>query len=84
MKRIYKYPIEVNDYPVIKMPKESTILKVDVQKGVPCLWALVDDANAHDNRYFYLYPTGAEIDFGKKYIGSFQMLGGDLVFHLFE
>jgi len=84
MKRIFKYPIPVNDRITIEMPKGSVILTVQMQKSEPQLWALVDIDSPKIERYFYLFGTGMEVREGLVYCGSFQMLGGDLVFHLFE
>lgn len=84
MKRIFKYEIPVSDDFKLSLPKGSEILSVQMQKSIPCLWALIDEANERENRYFKLYGTGMAIDDNLKYIGTFQMLNGGLVFHLFE
>lgn len=84
MKRIYKYQIPVNDLAAIEMPEGAIILTIQMQKSEPFLWALIDPDAKKSGRYFYLFGTGMEVREGLKYIGSFQMLSGDLVFHLFE
>jgi hypothetical protein len=82
--RIYKYPISVNDEIVIKMPKDAKVLTVQMQKSEPCIWALVDPDKEEIERRFYLYGTGMTVTHSESYIGTFQMLNGGLVFHLFE
>ena len=84
MKRIYKYPIPVEDLITINMPNGAKILTVQMQNSEPCIWALVDIDEHKINKYFRLYGTGMEVPEGLKYIGTFQMLNGGLVFHLFE
>jgi hypothetical protein len=84
MKRIYKYPIPVNDQITLELPKGSEILTIQMQKSEPFIWVLVDIDQLKEERYFYLYGTGMKVKPGLKYIGTFQMLNGGLVFHLFE
>lgn len=84
MKRIFKYEIEVKDQITLLMPKNAEIISIQVQRWKPYLWALIDVDETKTERYFYLFGTGMEVKDGLKYIGSFQMYDGDLVFHLFE
>ena len=87
MKRIYKYKLEVTDEQYIVMPAGAEILTVQTQFGQPCIWALVDiDETPCDIEYkFEIFGTGNPIDddFEGKYIGTFQMAEGQLVYHLF-
>lgn len=82
---IYKYPLTVADRQEIRMPDGAQILCVQVQRGMPCVWALVDPAAPQARKAIYIYGTGHAIpaDPGR-YIGTFQVQGGDLVFHVFE
>jgi len=82
--KIYKYPIPVNDEIVIKMPMSAKVLTVQMQKSEPYIWALVNPDEEMVERRFYLYGTGMTITHSESYIGTFQMLNGGLVFHLFE
>jgi hypothetical protein len=84
MNRIYKYPIPINDEIVIVMPKGAKVLTVQIQKSQPFIWALVDTEKEPEERRFYLYGTGMTVTHCESYIGSFQMLGGGLIYHLFE
>jgi len=86
MKTIWKYPLETNDTLDILMPKNSKILTVQMQNGIPCLWVLVDDSKENERRTFALHGTGHEVNHTdiKKYIGTFQMMKGTLVVHVFE
>jgi len=84
MKRIYKYPVPIDDKFVIQMPSGAFILTVQMQKSEPQIWALVDPDKPLTNKTFYLYGTGMEVKPDLVYVGTFQMLGGSLVYHLFE
>jgi hypothetical protein len=88
MATIYKYPVPVEDAPVIRMPRDARILTLQVQHGIPCLWALIPNLDAPTvERRFRLFGTGHEWrgdGSGLVYVGTYQMHGGALVFHLFE
>jgi len=84
MKTIWKYPIEIHDLICIEMPKEAEILTVQSQKGIICIWALVNTDNPTEQRRFRIYGTGNPVEFNGDYIGTFQIYNGDLIFHLFE
>lgn len=87
MKTIFKYPLSVIDEQEISMPVSARILCVQVQRGVPCLWALVDPDDSQTPRSIRIVGTGHPIRWGagiEHYIGTFQALEGALVFHVFE
>lgn len=87
-KTIWKFELEVADKQFIRMPKEAELLSVQTQNETPCLWALVNPNNATEERCFEVFGTGhtmhCDIGIDRKYIGTFQMQNGGLVFHLFE
>ena len=86
MKRIWKYTVMTDEF-THQMPKGAEVLDVQVQSGVPHLWALVDDIAPMERRRFATVGTGHplpdEISDGK-HVGTFQLHGGALVFHLFD
>jgi hypothetical protein len=88
MKTVWKYPVTIGDEFTLEMPLAAKVLTVQVQHGAPYLWALVDPANvdAMRTRRFRLAGTGHPIEDtdGLKYVGTFQMFGGSLVWHVFE
>ena len=85
-KTIWKFSIEAADLFGVDMPEGSEILSVQEQHGKPCIWALVDPGRKKVNRTFCIYGTGHPVGNveSKKFIGTFQLAGGNLVFHLFE
>ena len=89
MKRIWKYPLDVTDEQGITMPDGAVILTVQTQNEKPCLWAIVDPLAPHRIRRFAMIGTGNPADVldvipGPHYVGTFQLMGGGLVFHVFE
>lgn len=38
MRTIYKQQLEITDVQTIEMHEYSTVLKLDVQNGKPCIW----------------------------------------------
>lgn len=89
MKTIWKYELNPGNPYVIGMPEGAEILTVQVQNNVPCIWAKVDTEAELEERIFYVFATGQEIDLDGQdvylaYIGTFQLNGGSLVFHVFE
>lgn len=85
-KEIWKYEISA-DQTIIEMPKDAEILSVQVQHEVPRIWALVDPENPIEERVIEIFGTGHKIPcegISRKFIGTFQLYGGSLVFHLFE
>ncbi len=86
MKQIFKYPIPISGSFPLDLPEGAEILCVQVQNGVgPCIWALVDSDNASEVRDFSVVGTGRSTNVSiAGYIGTFQELNGQLIWHLFE
>lgn len=86
--RVYKYEFAIDDYVTIKMPVGAKILKVEIQKTVPCLWACVMPDAETEDRHFRIYGTGQDIDEKEaiKHIATFQEINYDasFVWHFFE
>lgn len=85
MLKVFKYPVPVADLFELEMPKDAQILTVQTQDEDMQMWALVDPESPTELRHFRLAGTGHSIIHTvKRYIGTFQIRGGRLVFHLFE
>jgi len=86
METIWKYSLgQVKNSYVIPMQEDAEILYLEVQYGEPCIWAKVNTDAPKAERKFKLYGTGHQHEvIGGKYIGSFMLYSGSLVFHLFE
>jgi hypothetical protein len=84
MKRIYKFPISVGVSSVpIELSKGAKVLDLQMQRGCPTLWFLVDPFNEAETRVFQTYGTGEEIEGDPgEFVGTYQC--GPYVWHLFE
>lgn len=84
MKAVWKFPIG-GPRTALGIPSGARILDIQVQDNEPQLWVLVNPENAPVIRTFQAVATGQHFDdSGCVYIGTFQINGGRLVFHLFE
>lgn len=83
---IYKYPLDTKDTNILELPKGAQILTVQTQNNIPCIWALVNDKETEkESRFINTFGTGHPIDSSpRKYIGTYQLHNGALVFHVFE
>jgi DNA-directed RNA polymerase subunit RPC12/RpoP len=86
-RKIFKYPLHcpIDDKIEILMPEGSKILTVKTQGETPFIWAIVDTSAPSTIRRFCVRGTGHIFKGNEgKYIGTFQLDNGKLVFHLFE
>ena len=86
MRTIYKYPLSIKDEIKVRMPHNAQVLTIQVQHDVPCIWAMVDTAAEKVTRKFAVRGTGHDCQDmpANAFVGTFQMHGGALVFHLFD
>ncbi|HEY2849881.1 MAG TPA: hypothetical protein VGI97_08395 [Gemmatimonadaceae bacterium] len=87
-KAIYKYALPIADYFLLMPPAGARFLDVQTQGNRPQLWALVDPSAPQTMRHFMLRGTGHNVTAEdeqrfSEYVGTFQLSGGQLVFHLF-
>lgn len=82
MKTIWKFQLNVTDVQPISIPAGARPLSVQVQAGVPCLWALVDPHAKRATLYVRTFGTGHTCDADvSSFVGTYQL--GALVFHVF-
>lgn len=88
MKRIFKYDVPATDHFELELPLNAEILTFQSQRESFCIWAIIEEGLNDEKRYFRLAGTGHDLTEDstriKKYIGTAQIAGGGLVFHLFE
>lgn len=97
--RIFKYPLKVRDEQVIEIPNGAKILTIQTQKrnvltkndlvqplDMPCVWAMVNEQAGMGKKKIVMFGTGHPIESSKnlEYIGSFQVLNGQQIYHAFE
>lgn len=85
-KTVWKYPLAVADEQTIEVPFGPQFLCVQNQDGRPCLWALVDPDSGKGKRRIITMGTGHVRNdvMVRDYIGTYQLQGGGLVFHVFD
>jgi len=85
MKTIWKFPLKVTDVQTLEIPLPATVRAVQVQSNTVCLWAEVDPESEKALVTILLAGTGHPLPEGKtRYISTFQLHGGSLVFHAYE
>ena len=87
-KTIWKFELETTDNQTIEMPVNAEILTVQTQNETPCMWALVDPTEKKEKRFIEVFGTGHDVHYdmgvSRNYLGTYQLHGGSLVFHVFE
>lgn len=85
-RKIWKYTLAELGRQYLQMPAGAQILTVQLQDDMVQLWAIVDPNAEKVERVIDIYGTGHQMpDVGPgEYLGTFQMHGGALVFHVFE
>lgn len=83
---IWKFELETTDIQRIEMPVGAEILCIQTQFEKPCIWALIVQKDLVQKRTFEIFGTGHPIpeNAKRKYVGSYQLSGGNMVFHCFE
>jgi len=85
MTSIWKFALEIEDEQSISMPEGAEILCVQEQRGVGCLWAKVNTENPMIDKTIVIRGTGHPfVEEAGKYLGTFQIDGGVLIWHVFE
>lgn len=84
--RIWKWTLPIADRQSLMLPLGAKFLTAQMQGGMPQLWALCDDTQTEkSSRVIAIYGTGHPLpDAPGEYIGTVQMVGGSLVWHIFE
>lgn len=87
--QIWKYPLQITDKQIIAMPKGAEILSVGLQHGFVTLWvkADIDGSNSLEPVTIGIFGTGKslpeEVNVAQ-FIGTVQVLDGQLVWHVFR
>ena len=83
-KTIWKWSIN-GGKTTISIPIGAEILTVQKQREEVVLWALVDADSKKEEKEIMIYGTGHKVkDNPGKYINTFQVSNGNLVFHVFD
>ena len=86
MKTIYKYPVRMLENFTVEAPHGAEFFAVQVQGDEVQMWARVDTKYPLNTYRFGVFGTGhvlSGVGPTAPHIGTFQLSGGALVFHLF-
>lgn len=87
MTTIWKYQLPLQDDFELELPKFAKVLSVGAQNDMPVIWVqVIVDEPEKEIRKFCLAGTGQHMN-GKHqltFIGTFQILEGRFVGHVFE
>jgi hypothetical protein len=84
MLTIHKFTLALDDVQVVRLPRFSQSLSVQMQHNEPQLWALVNNEEPAADYTVLCYGTGHEVaplPNGYEFLGTVQF--GRLVFHYF-
>lgn len=88
---VWKFPLPMGGWGIangvcspVHMPEEAHLLTLQVQQGVPTLWAQVNPEAPVVRRIFQWVGTGQKAPADGTYVGTVQLQGGQFVFHLYE
>lgn len=85
---IWKFHLPVVPRLILQMPMAATVLSVGNQREEINLWALVSPTAPVETRVFAVIGTGhplpPEADAKWKFLGTVPLMGGSLMFHVFE
>jgi len=85
---VWKFSIPIQDEFSLEMPTGAEFLHVAIQDGTPKMWMMVDPTANKKFYKFRLVGTGHPIKLfrpfgGLSHLGTFMVLDGKLVYHLF-
>lgn len=87
MRTVYKYPVPIDDYFRLDLPKGAKPLHLAEQYGNLQLWVLVDPTAPLQERWFRFAGTGHPIKESAEqlqHISTVVLENETLIFHLFE
>lgn len=84
-KTIWKFELSGDHVQQVEMPDGAAIVCLQLQGGSPCIWAMVNPEANRVKRTFEIFGTGHPVpEATRMYVGTYQIYGGSLVFHVFE
>lgn len=84
MRTIWKFSLAGVEQQTIEAPNGAEALCVQLQNGEPFLWAAVSPENSTIQYQVWMRGTGHNCDnIEGKYLGTFQLNNGLLVFHVY-
>ena len=83
--KVLRFPMLLVDEQRIQIQQGAELLTVYMGHDYPCIWARVDtDAPTVIRRFLVRGDGQASPGLETAYVGTFQVAGGRLVFHVFD
>jgi len=82
--QIYKYTLSIVDNQEIEMPAFAQILCVQIQDGLPQIWVAFESTIYVKRKIIIIETNYHREKWPSHYIGTFQLQGGSLVYHVFD
>lgn len=84
MKTIFKYHLSITEEQVLEVPRSFKPLCVQLQNGAIQVWGEVDPHSDILHLPFFVVGTGGVVPpEATHYVGTVQMMGGNLVWHVY-
>jgi len=83
MESIWKFQLATTDTQHLFIPEGAELLCVQTQYDVPCIWAKVDTDAEDKDVLVTIRGTGHPVSTQDKYLGTFQLSGGNFIGHVF-
>lgn len=84
---IWKFPLLITPLQTVRLSCGSQLLTVDVQDGIPCLWAIVETDAPERDVAIRCRTTGETFDDHGSYshhLGTALLRNGEWVYHFFS
>lgn len=82
---IHKFTFSLtHDVSTFEIPAAAPVRHIESQFNKLCMWVELDPFAPKIVRTFEIYGAGHNIPEGRFYVGTAQLLGGDLVLHIYE
>ncbi len=81
---IWKTTLQVVDMQTVQLPRGAEILCAREQFEDVCLWFKCDPKEPPEQRKIFIYPTGGAAPTDARYLGTVSLMGGNLIYHVFE
>lgn len=84
MRTVWKFPLAIVNRQSIKIPTTNEFLCVQMQRGIPCIWAKVDPYSIETFIWVVIHETEHDVSDTEDmtYLGSFQTADGNVIFHV--
>jgi hypothetical protein len=81
---VWKVALKAVDVQEIEVPEDAELLTAREQNEQLCVWFKCDPTKRASKRRIVIVGTGHPAPEGARYVGTGFLMGGQLVFHVFE